>query len=372
MKSHFIHSFSVYFPALLCSTLFICGCNTGDQPAELTADQLLGTSSTDAVTPKAKNAPDAYANHLELKLKPGDRFPLLKTVEKEITQSSLNGLTKGTERLDLMMAVSVEDIQNDLLKMRVTYTKVKYFRELNGKTVEFDSSTQGFVAPEARPYHGMVNNNFSFWLGSDNQIVELIDFPTFLERCLQDIPNYEREQAVSLLAASAGKDGVANFIDDSIGLLPYNQKGETDKTMVSVGSTWTRERNINSEMPITINQTYTVKELNTKTAKVDIMGTISPMSTVGDSKQLAQDVELEVRSGNSFGHCIIDVNTGLPIESHLDQFIDMQVKLSGGITFDQRKRIVTNIKAFPQQLDSADIVGQEQNSPIKQVSGQSW
>ena len=69
----------------------------------------------------------------------------------------------------------------------------------------------------------MVNNGFSFWLGSDNQITELVDFPQFLSRCLKDIPAYEREKAVQLLAASAGKDGVANFVDDSIGLFTLSE-----------------------------------------------------------------------------------------------------------------------------------------------------
>lgn len=357
--------------AFMISALILPGCEWGNSVPALTADDLLGVSST-APTPKKSSSKTedtrtAHADHLELKLKPGDRFPLLKTIDKEITQSSLSGLTQGSEHLELMMAVSVEEEKNDMLKMRVSYTRVKYARDLNGKKIEFDSTTGQNAPPEARPYQGMVGNSFSFWLGTDNQIVELIDFPIFLDRCLQDIPAYERDQAVSLLASSAGKDGIANFVDDTIGLLPYNKAGEHDQTMISAGTTWNRTRNINSDMPMTINQTYTVKELADGVVKVDVMGTITPLSTMGSSNNLQQDVSLQIRSGNSFGHCTIDLKTGLPIESHLDQFIDMQVSLAGGIQFDQRKRIVTQIRAFPQQDSVANTTSGEQ--PYKAAAG---
>ena len=131
--------------------------------------------------------------------------------------------------------------------------------------------------------------------------------------------------------------------------------------MVSVGSMWTKRRNITTEIPMTIDHTYTVKELDSKTAKIDIMGTITPLSTVGETSSNKKDVQLDVRSGDSYGYCILDLKTGLPLESHLDQFVDMQVTLEGGIKFDQRKRIVTKIRSYLPQESSGPIVNSTDN-----------
>src|SRR5690606_31855409 len=76
-------------------------------------------------------------------------------------------------------------------------------------------------------------------------------------------------------------------------------------------------------------------------------------------------VNITVNGGKSFGSCTIDRNSGLPISSKIERFIDMTVDLSDGHKFDQRKLIVTSIHAFPVQAGSRPVMA----DPVQRVSG---
>jgi len=60
-------------------------------------------------------------------------------------------------------------------------------------------------------------------------------------------------------------------------------------------------------------------------------------------------VQLYIRGGKSFGSCLIDRKTGLPLESKIERFLETTVKLASGKEFEQQKEIVTTIRAFPHQ-----------------------
>jgi hypothetical protein len=67
--------------------------------------------------------------------------------------------------------------------------------------------------------------------------------------------------------------------------------------------------------------------------------------------------DVMVRGGNAFGTCTIDRSTGLPLESKVERYLEMNVRLPNGLAFEQRKRTVTTIQAFPQQ--TAAVSGKE-------------
>jgi hypothetical protein len=60
-------------------------------------------------------------------------------------------------------------------------------------------------------------------------------------------------------------------------------------------------------------------------------------------------VRVTVKGGRSQGHCTIFRDTGLPKESRVERIVDMTVQMAGGIEFDQQKRTVTTVEAYPPQ-----------------------
>ncbi|MBR9800342.1 hypothetical protein GYB59_00965 [bacterium] len=363
-------SFSRGFVSLLLVTAvcLLSGCNSETPPTDDVLDESWFTLEEDGDSPEP--AADAPADpavskaRLTVNLQPGAKFPLRKTVEKTLTQSTLQGPVETTERIELFMSVTLEEVQDQNKKFRILYNRVKYESNMNGQRVLFDSTQPaGNVPTQALAYRGMVNNGFSFWVGADNKITEVVDFNSFLSGCLAHVPSHLADSVSQSLAHYSGQEGIANFVDDTIGLLPYDPQSPDGSSVVRLGGHWSKSKHFNDPVPMSLHSKYTLRELTDKYAKVEVMGDIVPAAAVSNPEQ---EVSLQIQSGHSIGTCTIDRETGLPLDSHMDHQLSMSVQLNG-MQFDQQKRVVTTVKMYPEQsadTPSTITAGQQQNGGL--------
>jgi len=322
-----------------------CGWFSGEEAEEF-SDDIAGLETTNEADVQTASANE---ERLELKLNVGDRFPLRKTVEQTLFQTTPQGEITSQSRLELLLAITVEVIREDRKRLGVRYHHIRYSQNVAGKNLAYDSRNPQHPVPlEVQAYHGLVDNGFSFWIGPDNKISDLVDFHSFLTRCVRDVPFEQRQSVITKLAGTSGEEGIANFVDDSIGLLPYNINQNGGGTSVKVGETWLRKRQIVRPIPLYLNSTCTLTALTDRYAEIDIVGDVTPSSTYGPSDQPHNNVSITVRGGRSFGHCRIDRNSGLPINSRVELALDMVVKIANGTQFEQKKKIVTTIDTYPQ------------------------
>lgn len=344
--------FPAAMPVMAC-LLALCGCGWWNGQADdveedpiLTAEDPAAGDSVAAAAPKQK---------LELNLKPGDRFPLMKTVEHTLRQPAPEGSATSRSNLEMLLSVTVSEIHEPDLgkqpadpragqkKLLVQYHRVRFSQELPGrKKVDYDSDAPVLPIPlVAQGYHGLKDNGFEFWLSANNQILEIVGFDQFLDRCLRDVAPARKQQVRAAMAATAGGDGITNFVEDSIGLLPT--------TAVREGDGWTRERQVLQPVPMYISTRYTLRRITDEIAEIDILGSISPSATFGQSSQPNTELNVTIRSGSSLGNCLLDRRTGLPMQSRVEQSLEMKVHLANGSEFDQQKTSVTTIRYFPEQ-----------------------
>ncbi len=334
--------------------LMICGCGKAgvdegepELPAWLTDSEDEPAADDGTITLASAQTPTAPAldrAQLQLSLTPGDRFPLRKVVEQELKQSSLSGVPQiSRSRLELLLAITVEEVQAEYKRLRVRYDRVRYSHEVAGELVEYDSAAPPAQIPQAAlAYHGMVNDGFAFEIGADNQIAGVIGFRDFLERCLRHVPADQRQRVMLDIEANSGEKGIADFVDNTIGLLP----ADVDKVL---GDSWEKSRHIGRPIPMQIRTVYTLKGLNDSFADVGISGTITPSTTLGRSAGGDPSVRIVVQGGHSQGHCTLYRDSGLPKESHVERVVDMTVQLAGGLEFTQQKTTVTTVESYPSQ-----------------------
>ena len=285
---------------------------------------------------------------LDLNLAVGDRFPLLKTVEQTLTQQTPTGPTLSRSTLELLLAIEVEEIRDGNTRLGVQYHRVRYEQDIAGERFEYDSDAPPHALPaELQVYAGLIDNGFSFWIRPDNQIIELVGFNEFLARFVRMVPPDQQQTVVTRLAETSGEEGIANFVDESIGLLPTHS--ETGSGPVSVGDAWTRQREVARPVPLYISHNCTLRQLSDTTAEIDIAGSISTSTTYGPAAGDTQGAHVTVRGGHIIGSCTIDLHSGLPIKSHTQRNLEMSVQLADGTSFEQQKQVVTSIRAFPQE-----------------------
>ena len=288
---------------------------------------------------------------LALNLKVGDRFPLKKRIEQRLTQGDGQGGTLvNRSLLEMLLSLEVEEIREGSKKLAVRYHRVHYGHNIAGRQVEYSSEQPGAAPTETLAYAGLKDNGFSFWIGPDNRVVELVGFPEFLQRCLQNVPPAYRDTVMRQLERTHSEDGLANFVDDGIGLLPYSNDPSHPAVAVKIGSTWELKPR-RSEGPIATNvlTRCVLKNLNETSAEIGLLGRISGAATPVAIQEGNQFMHVLVKGGHCSGTCIIDRRTGLPTHSEVNRYMEMTVQMPDNTEIAQRKEVLTSITSFLDQ-----------------------
>ena len=339
----------------LCLVTAIVGFQKGwfRRPAD-PADEMPAPVSMAIETARPTAAEDVPRPELPV----GRRYPYLKTVVQELSQSGSPAPYVSQTVLELQFGLMVEEVAPERTRLSVRYDRVRYRREMSGDRLEYDSATAAHPVPvEALPYHGLAGNGFSFWLDGENRIVEFVGFDAFLDRCVRVIPAEHRQAVLATLAARGRDDAVATFLDESIGLLPFGAAEPAVPT--KAGDAWSQERKLAEPVPLNLSTRYTIRSADEATLEVDILGNIVPAPSYAPSYAQvsytpSDDVNLRVRNGHTFGSCRIGRRTGLPLEARLERWLTMAVTLPDGTTLDQRKKVISTLQAQPLEEPSTN------------------
>lgn len=308
------------------------------------ADESLESSLAGLDDPVVKPVSPVSAGSLTLQLKAGDVFPLIKTVEETITQNTPRGPIHSKTSIQLVLAIRVQEVQKDRTRLRVDYRRVRFVQDLPGERIDYDSASPPRDVPaEVQPYRGLVDNGFEFWIGPDNRILKLERFDEFLKRCVAHVPADRRAAVITRFIKTTGDEQVANFIDDSVGMLPYRDRA------VKTGDTWTRKRQVLRPVPLALTQTCKLTRLDDGIAEIDVRGEIATSEVYGPSQQPQNGLRLTVTGGKTYGHCRIRRATGLPERSEIHRDYEMLVRYPDGRQFTQSKNSRTVIEVYSPQ-----------------------
>jgi uncharacterized protein DUF6263 len=346
--------FPIRLPALL-ALLFLAnfsGCNyfqgsSSDADADLAE---LEDDDTKELDEESKNSTPAEGE-LELKLKVGDRFPLTKRVEQRLTQADGQGVSVYRSLTEMLLSLSVEEVRDGNKLLSVRYHRVRYGQDIAGKKVEYASdSPQQTIPPEALAYAGLHENGFSFWIGPDNRVKELVGFADFLQRCVRNVPPQHRQSVLAQLEGTHSENDLANFVDDGIGLLPYSDNPNHPAVAVKVGSAWDLKPRLSERpVPMQINTRCVLKDLTDSSAEISLIGKIAGDVAPVVVRDGNREMRVFVKGGHCSGTCRIDRRTGLPTNSQVNRYLEMTVQMADGSEIQQRKETLTTINSFVDQ-----------------------
>ena len=175
-------------------------------------------SETDTKPTFAARTPSTFEKHVVLKV--GDRFPFLKTMEHQLTQIDEGVTQVSSSRTEIHFSLVVEIVATDGRKrLLVEFQNVQHEQSLLNQRITYSSDKPNLPVPTAALlYAGLVNNGFSFWIGSDHQVLEIVDYPDFLRRCLRNVPQADVGPLQQQLDQIDPAGAVASFVDESIGI----------------------------------------------------------------------------------------------------------------------------------------------------------
>jgi hypothetical protein len=320
---------------------------TESPPANEPAPQ--AAQSQPAVTPPA--AEPAPSGPLPFSTTP---VGLIKTVVQQLRQRTPDGWADSQTVLELTVLITPEeapaagapgsaatDPRQGQQRFRVMFQRVRVTQEIAGEPpLSYDSNSPPNPLPASlSPYHDMNKGGFEYWLDRDRQLVEVAGFDQFLERCLRSVPADERASARATLPALSPTEGLACFVDESIGLIPaeVNQPG----------TTWMRSRQVVQPVAMIASTRYTLQPVSPEIADVEMNGTLAPVSgypPTGVATGSSEPVQVTVRGGQIIGKCRLDRRSGLPLGSRVEQSLEMSVRLPGGGEFPQFKTTISTVE----------------------------
>ena len=285
-----------------------------------------------------------------VRLKIGDRFPLSKTVERRLTQIDKEGTHVSSSRAEFMITLVIDNILADGRKqISAHYQRIRYEQDIQGNRIVYSSDQpQDQVPQDALLYSGLVNNGFSFWIGSDNKVIDVSEFNEFLQRCLRNVPAQYQAALQRQLESTKGEGYIASFIDDSIGLIPYDSNLTHPDIALKPGTVWELAPQMcETPIPMTTNTRCVLKELSTDSAEVLLTGRISGSPNSITIQNSEADIKVLVKGGHSTGSCRIDRKTGFPTDSRIQRSVELVVELPDGQKIQQIKESRSTVAAIP-------------------------
>ncbi|MCA9064457.1 MAG: hypothetical protein KDA96_15405, partial [Planctomycetaceae bacterium] len=194
-----------------------------DGTGETVDSPTAGSSSEGDVVPARTASQSSGGVPLHRRLQPGMRIPVMKTIEQTLVQKSEQYPATARTQLDLWMLLTVEAERSGQSSIRVSFQRVRYRHDLNGNRVVYDSDSGQEIPWDALPYAGLVSHSYLLVLGPDNEIADLPDYEAFVIDSTSGIPVERRSVLPSEIANRFGNDNIADIVQDTFHLLPYNK-----------------------------------------------------------------------------------------------------------------------------------------------------
>lgn len=192
--------------------MWACGCSyfqsaTNDDDIDLTevdeeepVEPAENTETVDRTQFSPSQRSSLTATESETKLAVGNRFPFSKSVEHRLTQVDQDGTRVSSSRTDMNLTISVERVLADGRRlMTIQFQRVQHVQDILGKRISYSSDAPGSssIPQDAALYAGLTNNGFSFWMGANNQILEVVGYGDFLRQCLRNARNCHEQSSSS-------------------------------------------------------------------------------------------------------------------------------------------------------------------------------
>ena len=215
---------------------------------------------------------------LRLRLKPGESYKLLVTIDQRINQTT-GANQQATEQMIAVgytMAVEAVDAAGNM-KVATTYDSIHFRQKGPAGAVEYDSAkAPKQVPPPARAFAALAGLGFKATLTPEGKVsaVEGLD-AMFAEMVRKlELPEGPAKAAVQkALADQFGEEAMKQNVQNLFALYP--------DTPVSLGQTWQRRVVVTKGFPVVIEGAYTLKGRSGGVATIETKATLSPNEAAG-------------------------------------------------------------------------------------------
>lgn len=250
---------------------------------------------------------------ITLNLLEGHNYGMRIEMDQEVT-TSLIGQTKQTQSIAMDMNCLIERVdESGNMHMDMSYNTVKLNINSPMGSVNYDSSTHtGYVPELAKGYAALIGKHIKATISPAGIVSNIEGYESIYNAIMDSISFPEgpqKEQFVDQFKQQFGAESMREMMEQSMGYIPPHE--------VAVGESWSEEITIRSGFPMSMRNTYRLKEIREEMLRIAID---SKVTSNPDSKIQMGPMEISYSlTGTQNGSFYIDRKNGWVISSELKQ-----------------------------------------------------
>jgi hypothetical protein len=277
---------------------------------------------------------------LRLNLENGQRYQQRMTMSQSIDQV-MNGVTVTMNQdmtLDYDYSVTDVDAQG-VATVESTYDRIASKVSTQGMAVSYDSATaEGSISPEFRPLAAMVGKTFTMRISPLGSVVSIEGLSEILDAVIAEmtIDGPAREQVLENMKRQFGEEAMKDLIEQAMAIYPPEP--------VAVGDSWVKTIEIRQMVPLKLDNTWVLKEVNENTATLEVTSLIGPAGDDTTVNMMGTDLNVQLEGAQS-GISVIDRKTGWVESSTVNQNVDGTMTLPAGEGLPEGMSIPLSIRS---------------------------
>lgn len=252
---------------------------------------------------------------LQLSPSSGEKIRQWVVTDQKIEQKAGDTWQEVHQSIGIGTTYTVEDIGSDsTVRMRVVYDSVTVDQEGAGNPVHYNSvGASQDVPPLAAGYAAMLDQSFTLTLGPDGRLRRIAGVDSMLHNIIEKVAR-SNPSARSMIeygvTSLLNEKSLTETMERSLAVYPDRP--------VSVGDTWSNVVSVTIGTPMTINTTYTLKDIHDGRAYIGLNSSIVTNQASGALELAGMSIVYQV-SGTQSGSMQVDLDDGWIISSEIEQ-----------------------------------------------------
>ncbi len=253
---------------------------------------------------------------MQLSLEEGAAYRILITTEQYITQTFEGEETAIEQMMGFEMRYLLRETDADgNIWVDLSYERIMMQMSSGGEMLQYDSDdTTADVPSEFMGFGMLIGKGFSMLLTPDGEVLAVDGIEAMLDDIMEDLGLSEAE--AEYMRQILGEQFNEQTLKEQMGNITIDYP----EGIVRIGDTWTSQVVVSGQLPVVVNNVYTLQGYADNIATVSVTSTIQTdaAQAVVDAGlyQISYDLE-----GAQQGTMQIDVQTGLTSNSMVTQTI---------------------------------------------------
>ena len=215
----------------------------------------------------------AVPTALKLTPKPGEIFKLKTMVTQTVTQSPPGQPAQQfTQTIGISYSFVIDSIGSDgNPNVTVTYDNLIFKQQGPAGYVDYDSANPPRqTPPAARTFAAMVGQSVKLSITPIGRIVEVRGADVLVERILKTLTAPDgpgRAATERMIRAEFADDALKSDLDNLLAVYPDR--------VVNIGESWSKKSALTKGMPLAIDDTYTLRDVNPNTVTLELKGRVA-------------------------------------------------------------------------------------------------